>query len=60
MDGGAVIAVLAASSLAVLSLRNCCQVIYHLHVSSMQGAIQLLSFQKLEEIPPGVRHVLGD
>jgi hypothetical protein len=59
MDGGAVIVVLGAFSLAVLSLRNCCQVIYH-YVSSLEGAIQLLSFQKLEEIPPGVRHVFGD
>jgi hypothetical protein len=55
MDGGAVIVVLAVSPLAALSLRtgvkSCSTSVY---------AIQLLSFQKLVEIPPGVRHVLDD
>jgi hypothetical protein len=38
----------------------CRQVVKHFCVYSIQRNIQLLSFQMLEETPPGVRHVLDD
>jgi hypothetical protein len=49
MDGGAVIVVLAVSPLTALS-EDCRQVVQLLCIHSIEGVIQLLSFQKLVEI----------
>jgi hypothetical protein len=61
MDGVAVIVILAVSHLATLPLRTIdTQVVWHFCVHHIQGAIQLLVFQMLVEIPLGFRHVFDD